>query len=195
MNTRWKTLTLVFCQLLLAMACKAMPSAESPRLPTLSFESTPYDFTYTPSKMRVLTYYPAKLKARKNSLFNIRILKLGICPVNLVSLINKDWFAPRKMVIKEMRKQVEASVDPTCTVSEDVDHRVKKILMISDEPTVLVLDKNGYVVHRFEGVLSEEEQQFVIDIVQPETPSTLVIQAAATEPQKPTVRNTRGPSN
>ncbi len=149
----------------LFLSCPVVASTEVDQLPATQCASAPYDFSYELGAVRVMTYYPAKLSAKDNSAFNVRLLENGICPLNLVSVINKDRFAPVGMVISEMQKQVETSVDPSCTVSMDTDHTVKHQLSISDEPTVLVLDEQGRVTARYEGLLTARQEARIIRLL------------------------------
>ena len=62
-------------------------------LSSLSFESQPYDFHYAANgQPQLITIYPAKPSSMGNADFNVRVQKLGICPLAITDIFHRIFW-------------------------------------------------------------------------------------------------------
>lgn len=165
-NNKLNTLVLL---MLCFLSCNSFASKVGDQLPALSFASEPHDFHYMANgKAQLITVYPAKASSMKNGDFNFRVQRLGICPIAVTDIFNKGWYVPKKMIEREMRKNVASKKhNPECKLSGDYEGLIVKAWDLKAKPVSIIVDGKGIVQFLEYGVLSESQQNKAIELLEP----------------------------
>mgnify|MGYP000719426426 CR=1 FL=1 len=158
----------LFLLVLMAFSFSAYAEKVGKKLTELSFASQPYDFHYSANgKHQLITVYPAKPSSMKNGEFNFKVQRLGFCPIAVTDIFNKAWYAPTKMVEREMRKNVKSKKhNPKCKLSGDHEGVIGKTWGLKPEAVTIIVDGQGIVQFLEYGVLSDEQQDKAIKLLQ-----------------------------
>jgi predicted transcriptional regulator len=135
-------------------------------LPPLSIDSAPVSFEYKPTgKPQIILIYPLKYSSRKIGQFNRRVIASGFCPKVIVDMKDRAWYAPLKLAERHIKKEIENSPDPSCTVTTDYEQKAKAVWGLNKGAVVIVVDGDGVLQHLSYGNPTEEQEELVIKLL------------------------------
>ena len=140
-------------------------------LPALQFDTQPFNFAFAPNgKHQLITVLLPSIESQKNGKFNKKVTQAGFCPLAIVDMQRRAWYAPQKTVEQEIEKEIDAakassSAKLGCRVSIDYDRRVQKAWDLGEGNTTIVVDPDGKIVFITEGVLDAEQEQAVLKLL------------------------------
>ena len=137
-------------------------------LPGLNFAAEPDAFVYQPNgEMQMITVFLPSLESQKSGKFNQQVVAKGHCPLSIVDMQRRAWYAPedkvREAVMQSQQQAADAELQ--CKVSIDEGLYAKKAWQLNNENTTIIVDGEGRLVFIAEGLLSDAQQQQVMQLL------------------------------
>ncbi len=115
---------------------------------------------------QMISVYQASISSSRNGKFNAKVIRKGFCPVTLIDIKNRAWYVPAKAAEDFVQKSIESDEhNPVCRTSIDYDGLALDAWNLEKKSTTMVVDGNGQILFLGLGVLSEEEEKAVIQLM------------------------------
>ena len=132
-----------------------------------TLDTNPQKFYYAPNGFsQMISIYPASLRSSGNGKFNFKVIAAGFCPLSIIDIKNKSWYAPKSTAINAVYNSLEKDEhNPACSVSIDYRGLAVKHWKLNTKSTTIVVDGEGNILFIEEGVLNKKSQKSVINLL------------------------------
>jgi len=154
-------------------------------LAAFELKSSPQDFKYAANgQPQLILVYPLSFSARHHGKFTKRLVAEGFCPMSIVDMKNRAWYAPLSLAEKELTKEMAAQVKPECSVTADYEGLVNERWALDGQLTTIVVNGGGEIIFLSFGVLNKAQEDKVIALLADDDSRPLTALKKATEQER-----------